>query len=309
MASASALRSTVLSIPSGDAGVHVTVRQMEAFATGMEGAKNPYLHQLALSIVHDVSQRDQTAEMRALEQWVRTHVPFRGEYRETLKTPLVTAGWDGQRFDEAKAGGDCDCQATLLAALLNAVGIQTRFVTIASDSRDPKTLNHVYLAAKDKRTGQWFALDPTRRPASSPNIFRQVLYRPFGPEESPSPASSGSDSSLGDSGGSEGLGFSFGGMFGGIGKAFESVGRGLNTKVGEDIIKEIGAPIASGIATKIAFGGNSSYRGMGVSASPNPFPQPGEAPMQSIFQGIPFWVWLGLAAVIFVPMALPGRRR
>jgi hypothetical protein len=43
--------------------------------------------------------------------------------------------------------GDCDDYAMYAAALLRALGVKARFVTVAADSRDPEQYTHVYLAA------------------------------------------------------------------------------------------------------------------------------------------------------------------
>ena len=147
-----AIRSRRVSLPAGDAGTIKTIRMMERLAMGREGARSPNIRALALHIVSHIANRDYPAQIRAMFDWVKQFIAFRGEHAETLQSPEVTV---------KLAAGDCDCQATLLAALLGSIGFRTRFVTVAGDPEEPNEFSHVYLEVRDRTSGQWIPLDTT----------------------------------------------------------------------------------------------------------------------------------------------------
>jgi hypothetical protein len=65
------------------------------------------------------------------------------EIVETLVRPRDMAEACGR----GECRGDCDDYAMLAAALIEAWGIPTSFVTVAADARDPSRYSHVYVAA------------------------------------------------------------------------------------------------------------------------------------------------------------------
>jgi hypothetical protein len=147
-----AIRSRRVRLPEGLAGTVKTIRYMERLAMGPEGARSPNIRALALHIVSGVANRDYPAQIRAVYDWVRRYIAFRGEHAETVQSPELTV---------RLAAGDCDCQATLLAALLGSIGFKTRFVTVAGDPEEPDEFSHVYLEVRDRTSGQWVPLDTT----------------------------------------------------------------------------------------------------------------------------------------------------
>jgi transglutaminase-like putative cysteine protease len=147
------LRSQTLRLASGDAGVKQTINWMRHLALSSEGANNPAIRQLALQIVRGQAARDDYGQAVALFEWVKANIEFRGEYDETLQTPLLTAQW---------RAGDCDDHATLMYALLRTIGIQSEFVTIATDPTDPdRQFSHVYTCAWIRNKQAWLPLDTT----------------------------------------------------------------------------------------------------------------------------------------------------
>jgi transglutaminase-like putative cysteine protease len=160
-------------IPDGDAGVQRTVQIMQGLAHGKWGAKSWKVRQVAVEAARGTERG--MDEMSAVLDWVKRNIEFRGETGETLQSPEATI---------ELGAGDCDCQSTLAAAMLNWLGYQTRFKTIALiDS--PDELSHVYVEVKDKRSGQWVPLDPTVArswPGWEPDdIARGVTYTPMNP--------------------------------------------------------------------------------------------------------------------------------
>jgi len=136
-------------IPDGDAGVHQTVRWMQALVQGAGGVRSPEVRAAALEAARG-SERGMS-EIDAVYAWVKDNIEFRGEAGETLQEPRVTLHW---------RAGDCDDQSMLAAALLNSLGYLTRFRTIAlKDS--PDELSHVYVEVFHRQSKQWIPLDPT----------------------------------------------------------------------------------------------------------------------------------------------------
>lgn len=138
----------------GFAGTDQTVALMRQLTSGVYGSRSPKIRALAINILRSagVPEKSYQAEMVALHNWVRDNIRYtRDVYgQETLAPPEETA------FN-TKAG-DCDDKSVLLAALLGAVGIPTRFKVLGVT---PEQYSHVYLQAQVG--GQWVSLDPIMR--------------------------------------------------------------------------------------------------------------------------------------------------
>jgi hypothetical protein len=140
-------------LPAGDAGVKQTIAVMQQLAVGTEGALHPALRAMAIQLVRGAAARDDYAQAAAIFHWVKNNIEFRGEYDELLQTPLVTA--------QLRAG-DCDDHATLIYALLAALGIKAQFITVATDPSDPqKQFSHVFASAWIRAQNGWLPLDTT----------------------------------------------------------------------------------------------------------------------------------------------------
>ena len=136
-------------IPDGDAGIARTVQIMQGLAHGRWGAKSIAVRKAALAAVRGTERG--MDEITAVLDWIKRNIEFRGENGETLQSPESTL---------ELGAGDCDCQSTLAAAMLQWLGYQTRFSTVAMIDA-PEDLSHVYVEVKDKRSGQWLPLDST----------------------------------------------------------------------------------------------------------------------------------------------------
>lgn len=162
-------------LPDGDAGIARTIHFMRGAAMGNEGARNPHIRAVAVHTVEDVPNRDARGEVRAIFNAVQKSIAFRGEKGELVQTPVVTLHL---------CAGDCDDHSVLLAALLQALGHKTRFVTVAADPEDPNTFTHVYVEVYDRASGQWMPLDTTQagaQPGWAPDrITRIKQWQPMG---------------------------------------------------------------------------------------------------------------------------------
>ena len=136
-------------LPSGVAGTRATVRAMRALVD--QSKIDPDLIHCAATLIFLTPEEDTRAEITALYNAVAYGVRYVRDVSgvEPLCTPLMTLN---------RRVGDCDDQATALAALLEAVGYPTRFVVAGYRSRE---FEHVYLQVWDDE--QWIDLDPTRR--------------------------------------------------------------------------------------------------------------------------------------------------
>jgi Transglutaminase-like superfamily len=183
------LNSTRVRIGSGDRGISQTIRYMYGAVMGNEGVASAEIRRQALTIVQCVPSRDQQGEIAAVLQWVKTNIAFRGEYAETVQTPLVTL--------QLRAG-DCDDQSTLMAALLGSLGYKTRFKTVAADPSAPYAFSHVYIEVFHRKSGQWISLDSTVQQSypgwQAPRIFRSKAWRTMGdpPDTVATPSASAS---------------------------------------------------------------------------------------------------------------------
>lgn len=144
-------------LPPGKQGTDVTVAKMSQLSMGPWGAQSPKVRALATDILSKagVPEKNYPAEMVAIHNWVRDNVRYTRDThgQETLLTPeYMISGKPGSM------NGDCDDKAMLVAALLGAVGIPSRFVVVGVT---PDRYSHVYLQAKPK--DRWIALDPIMR--------------------------------------------------------------------------------------------------------------------------------------------------
>jgi transglutaminase-like putative cysteine protease len=152
--------------------VSATIAEMKGLLHTAQGIRSLTVRAAVADAVRGV-ERGQP-EIDAVFYWIKHNIEFRGEYRETLQSPEATINL---------GMGDCDDQSTLAAAMLNSLGYETRFKTVAlRDS--PDDLSHVYLEVWDKRGARWIPLDPTVEeayPGWEPDgVARAEVYAPTG---------------------------------------------------------------------------------------------------------------------------------
>ena len=169
-----------LTLSRGTAGIDQTIAKMADLACGIYGSGSPAVRAQALAIVRDagVRERDYVGETIAVHQWVMDHVryvhdPIGYELISTPELMLADIVKNGGKADE-----DCDGHCILEAALLGALGIDSRFVVIGTDPNAGFT--HVYLEAFDAKKGYWFPLDPivkNKPPGwSAPDAVKKKTY-------------------------------------------------------------------------------------------------------------------------------------
>ena len=140
-------RNQVFRISEGSEGVRETLVLMRSIVR--KAKSDPLVITTARSITRMVPQKNWRGEVEALFRFVRDRIRYVMDPNdvEALSTPerLLSIG-----------AGDCDDKATLLAALLEAIGHPSRFVAVWFE---PGSLTHVYVEAK---IGQdWIPLETT----------------------------------------------------------------------------------------------------------------------------------------------------
>lgn len=123
------------------------------------------IRNLATRIVHDVPSKQYALECAVLYRWVRDNIRYRKDPTrvEWLQTPERTV---------KERAGDCDDQATLLAALIQSLGHETRFRTVGR-TRDVQA----HVAVEALVNGNWLSVDPVLEPPATSNAPRADLGR------------------------------------------------------------------------------------------------------------------------------------
>ena len=144
--------SITVDIPPGAAGIAYTLEVMANMVN--DEKRSPQLRGVAAHLVEHLLSKDFTGEVLAVHQYVRDSIRYLRDVHddETVQTPTQTL------FMQA---GDCDDQATLVATLLNTIGIPARFVAIGFL---PDTFQHVYAEAYIDGIG-WQSVETTENVA------------------------------------------------------------------------------------------------------------------------------------------------
>ena len=142
------LSATSATYSNGIAGVFQTVRVMRDLVN--KAKIDPYIRHSAATLVYLTPPKDYSGEVETIFRYVQNTIRYLKDVNgvETIAAPVKTL---------QTQYGDCDDQATLLAALLESIGHQTRFVVTGYNW--PGVLEHVYLQVMID--GVWIDLDPT----------------------------------------------------------------------------------------------------------------------------------------------------
>lgn len=158
-------RATLQEIPAGVDGTRATLAVMAKMVR--ESKLLPVIRNLAVIIIAGLPHKAYAEQAAAVQRWVRSNVQYVRDVRgvETLTPPAYML---------RTRAGDCDDQATLLASILESIGLPTRLV-----AGGPNAQTFVHVWAEVEIGGRWCACETTepwplgRRPA-----FRCYLVRP-----------------------------------------------------------------------------------------------------------------------------------
>ena len=171
------IRTTRTESPHDDRGTKSMLNGMKRLVE--RSFVQPVVRETAVSIVRSRHlERDYTAQIAALRNWLKQHVVFlrdpRGaELRYDPVMILRTMAAQGQ------ANIDCDDAATLAAALGRSIGLKARFVAVAFlDKR--AGFSHVW-AELSAPVGPevWYEMDVTRQAQQLPfNLISRTMVVP-----------------------------------------------------------------------------------------------------------------------------------
>ena len=140
-------------LPSGEAGTRKTLQLMQRLA--LEGSRNVTVREAAINAVRQAGARphDHEAEAFALFAFVRDRVRFT---RDILNVETL----QGPRYTLHVMAGDCDDRATLLAAMMRAIGLPADLsFRVSASNPNSRAFSHVYVVARIG--GKVIPLDPT----------------------------------------------------------------------------------------------------------------------------------------------------
>lgn len=125
-----------------------------------DGREDPLVRRKAYQILREygVPERNYTAVIRAIHHWIQRNVRY--EHDPAGVEFLTQARVLIDQVEHGEAFEDCDSFVLLEHALLNSIGVPTRSVIIAADSRAPSQWSHIFLQAYNNTTHQWVTLDP-----------------------------------------------------------------------------------------------------------------------------------------------------
>lgn len=125
-------RATLGAIPDGEAGAVATLRRMRQLVRDAVRDPSQQIRETALKIVGSAGFVDQ---VRQLQSFVQDNIRYIADPPdvELVQTPQYTL---------QQRAGDCDDQATLLAALLTALGHPAQFIAVGLTGQP---LSHVLI--------------------------------------------------------------------------------------------------------------------------------------------------------------------
>lgn len=138
-----------VAVPEGEAGTRAALGAMARYVTRYK--TDWRIRSLAMKLVEHLPEKNYLAEATVIHAFVRDYVRYTRDIRdvETIATPIETL---------RAMQGDCDDKSVLLAALLEAVGIETRFCAVA---KTPGQWCHVLTQARVG--GKWLSLEVTEK--------------------------------------------------------------------------------------------------------------------------------------------------
>jgi len=139
--------SKTVAVPTGEGG---TLRALNAMAKYASDYKTDWrIRALALDIVKNLPSKNYLAEITLIHRFVRDQIRYVRDIRdvETIATPVETL---------RVMQGDCDDKSTLLACLLESIGVECRFCAVG---KQPGLWAHVLTQCL--LDGKWLSLETT----------------------------------------------------------------------------------------------------------------------------------------------------
>lgn len=163
----STLPATLGTLPDGVDGIRRTLSIMRALARKFRA--DPQIILLAREVTDPLPPKNYYAEIKALFQWVKDHIRYVRDVRdtETVATPVATL---------QIGSGDCDDMSLLLSALLESIGVRTRFAALGFPPDN--NYSHVLVEAQ-VGPKHWMPLDAIVAGSTPgwypPNVSRKMV--------------------------------------------------------------------------------------------------------------------------------------
>jgi len=155
-------------------GPETTIALMCQQVRGPRGERSVKLRSITESVVQGLQPKDYLSEILAVRHYVASHVRY-------LNDPLTTE-WtkDPERLadeilDRGVAVGDCDDIASLIAAMLRQCGREVEFITVGFGA--PGKYAHVFVRAKEPKTGRWIVCDPVAGTTEEAMLRRVTTWK------------------------------------------------------------------------------------------------------------------------------------
>lgn len=158
-------------------GADHTVALIKRYA--LEAQSNPRVRLLAEEIVSDLNSKDYLSEIAAVYYFILENTRYANDPRtvELVRRPeRIIAEMESGKTPSL----DCDDMVVILAALLLSLGREVRVVTVAFQKAVYKgkvQYSHVYLQAREPRSGQWLVLDPVAAEETQKMLSRGVEFK------------------------------------------------------------------------------------------------------------------------------------
>ena len=151
-----------------------TVREMIRQVRGPRGVQSTLVRSLKDHIVRDLQPKDYLSELLAVRNFVAEKVRYSND------ALIVEQVQDPQRLAEqivqhGRAVGDCDDIANLISALTLQLGRETEFVIVGFGR--PQVFTHIFVRAKEPRSGKWIVLDPVAGTDEESMLRRVTTYQ------------------------------------------------------------------------------------------------------------------------------------
>lgn len=141
-------------LANGEAGTAQTIAMMRRLVD--QALDDPAIIRRAIEIVRGVPAFDDVGEVRAIFEWVHSHIRY-------TKDPLTKEKlYPPAELLKIRAG-DCDDVTNLICVFALALGYPCRYVTISTQADNPAEFTHIYASVEaPPGSGNWIALDAAR---------------------------------------------------------------------------------------------------------------------------------------------------
>jgi hypothetical protein len=174
------VRHEIVQLADGWAGTDLTVQRIADLVH--QSLLHPIVVTTARSLVRDLPDRDNDAEIAAVSRFVRSRIRYTNEGVETLTAPWLMLE---EIQKHGRYAADCDEAVLLWASLLRALGLRVRADVISQ--RQDQIANHIYAEVFSKTHG-WIADDTIVRHKplgwqATKGVTAKKLYDLSGPFE------------------------------------------------------------------------------------------------------------------------------